>query len=74
MTLKGKLYGVGVGSGDPELLTLKAVRLLQECGVVAATDSERTVYKTTQQVAERKPILFCRLPMPRNRPWQSVSV
>lgn len=31
----GKLYGLGVGPGDPELLTLKAHRLLQNCSVVA---------------------------------------
>ena len=31
----GVLYGLGVGPGDPELLTLKAVRLLNECAVVA---------------------------------------
>jgi len=28
--MKGKLYAIGVGPGDPELLTLKAVRLLRE--------------------------------------------
>lgn len=28
--MQGKLYGVGVGPGDPELLTLKAVRVLNE--------------------------------------------
>lgn len=33
---KGILYGVGVGPGDPELLTLKAVRLLWRCPVIAA--------------------------------------
>ena len=33
---KGTLYGVGVGPGDPELLTLKAVRLLRHCPVIAA--------------------------------------
>ena len=32
---KGKLYGVGTGPGDPELMTLKAVRALQEADVVA---------------------------------------
>lgn len=32
--MTGKLYGIGVGPGDPELLTLKAVRLIKECGVI----------------------------------------
>jgi precorrin-2/cobalt-factor-2 C20-methyltransferase len=31
----GRLYGLGVGPGDPELLTLKALRLLREVPVVA---------------------------------------
>ena len=33
---KGVFYGVGVGPGDPELLTLKAVHLLERCPVIAA--------------------------------------
>ena len=32
---QGKLYGIGVGPGDPELLTCKAVRLIKECDVIA---------------------------------------
>ncbi|VVE71932.1 precorrin-2 C(20)-methyltransferase [Pandoraea captiosa] len=35
MTIAGKLFGIGVGPGDPELLTLKALRLLQAAPVVA---------------------------------------
>ncbi len=31
----GKLYGIGVGPGDPELLTLKAHRILQSVPVIA---------------------------------------
>ena len=31
----GTCYGVGVGPGDPELLTLKAVRMIGACQVVA---------------------------------------
>jgi precorrin-2/cobalt-factor-2 C20-methyltransferase len=32
---RGQLYGLGVGPGDPELLTLKALRLLREVQVIA---------------------------------------
>lgn len=32
----GTLYGVSVGPGDPELMTLKAIRCLENCPVIAA--------------------------------------
>lgn len=31
----GTLYGIGVGPGDPELITVKAFRMLKECPVIA---------------------------------------
>ena len=30
--MKGTAYGVGVGPGDPEYMTLKAIRLIKEKG------------------------------------------
>ena len=33
---KGVLYGVGTGPGEPELLTIKAVRTIESCPVIAA--------------------------------------
>ena len=33
--MSGILYGLGVGPGDPELLTLKALRLVKEAEVIA---------------------------------------
>lgn len=38
--MRGKLYGLGVGPGDPELLTLKALRLMKECDVIMAPGKE----------------------------------
>ncbi|MEJ5019695.1 precorrin-2 C(20)-methyltransferase [Ochrobactrum vermis] len=35
MAAKGRLLGLGVGPGDPELITLKALRLLKSAPVVA---------------------------------------
>ena len=38
--MKGTLYGVGVGPGDPELMTLKAVRLIRENKIIAVPGAE----------------------------------
>ncbi len=35
MTRIGTLYGIGVGPGDPELITVKGLRILREVPVVA---------------------------------------
>ena len=38
--MKGTAYGVGVGPGDPELMTLKAVRLIKENDIIAVPGKE----------------------------------
>lgn len=59
--MKGTLYGVGVGPGDPELMTLKAVRLIRENMIIAvpgADPKETVAYKIAVQavpeLAEKK--------------------
>ncbi len=37
----GTFYGIGVGPGDPELLTLKAFRLIQQCDVITFLGSKK---------------------------------
>ncbi|MDO5848627.1 MAG: precorrin-2 C(20)-methyltransferase [Methanobrevibacter sp.] len=41
MSEKGKLYGIGVGPGDVELLTLKAARILKTVPVICSPKSAK---------------------------------
>ncbi|MCR4943573.1 MAG: hypothetical protein K5986_03795 [Clostridium sp.] len=48
----GKLYGVGVGPGDPENLTLKAVRIINESDIIAVPNTSKDkciAYKIVKQ-------------------------
>lgn len=51
--MKGILYGIGVGPGDPELMTLKALRCLRESDIVilpAATRETCHAYQIAEAV------------------------
>jgi precorrin-2/cobalt-factor-2 C20-methyltransferase len=47
----GKLYGIGVGPGDPDLLTLKAVKVLQQVSVVFTAASSKNDYSLALEIA-----------------------
>ncbi|MDF2586811.1 MAG: precorrin-2 C20-methyltransferase [Anaerocolumna sp.] len=69
----GTLYGVGVGPGDPELLTLKAVRIIKECDIIAipALDKHTCVAFHIAQKAipelDEKEILPIDMPMIKDK-------
>ena len=67
---KGKLFGVSVGPGDPELLTLKAVRLIEEADVVAVPNighKRQTAYTIAEEYLKGKELLDCSTPMTKDR-------
>ena len=70
---KGILYGVGVGPGDPELLTLKAWRLINENKYIAypgKCKEDTLAYRIIESVAERieeKEFLSCYVEMTKEK-------
>lgn len=44
------LYGIGVGPGDPELLTIKAARILKEIDVIYAAASSDNDYSIAYEI------------------------
>lgn len=51
MKTTGKLFGVGVGPGDPELLTIKAVRIIKEADIIFTAASTKNRYSLAVEIA-----------------------
>lgn len=67
--MKGRLYGIGAGPGDPELLTLKAVRVMRECEAIAipkAGSGESTVFTIVEKFIEGKELIECSFAMEKD--------
>lgn len=70
--MTGKLYGVGVGPGDPELLTLKALRLIRENSVIAVPGNEiqasvaYQIVKGAYEALDEKTLLPVAMPMTKD--------
>ena len=78
---KGVLYGLGVGPGDPELITLKAAGILSRVDVVYAAGSTKNDHSLAVQIAgphipEHTPVKMLRFPMTadkaeKQRSWEA---
>jgi len=70
--MPGKFYGIGVGPGDPELLTLKAVRILERVDVLCVPSSaagrESLALSVVGRALRRElPVLELAFPMIKDR-------
>ncbi|MDY6878939.1 MAG: precorrin-2 C(20)-methyltransferase [Desulfatiglans sp.] len=68
----GTLYGIGTGPGDPELLTLKAVKILSRVDVVFAAsstgnDHSLAVNIGAEYLKKDAPVLLLGFPMTRQK-------
>ncbi len=67
---EGKLWGVGVGPGDPELLTLKAARVLEQADVILAPDTgkaDKTALNIIRNHLKGKTPILVSTPMTRDK-------
>lgn len=68
----GTLYGIGVGPGDPDLITLKAVKVLRQIDIVFAAASTQNRHSLAMDIArphipESTPIELLHFPMTRDK-------
>lgn len=71
--MQGKLYGLGVGPGDPELLTIKALRLIRENEVIAVpgndiyTSVAYQIVKGVYDELDSKHLISVAMPMTKDK-------
>lgn len=81
--MKGKFIGIGIGPGDPELLTLKAQRLIQETEIICvpktSKDKDSVALKIIQPyLSDRQKIVELIMPMTKDKAvltehWENAS-
>ena len=68
----GTLYGIGVGPGDPDLITLKAVKILNQVDIVFAAASTKNDHSLAVNIAaphmpQNTAVKMLRFPMTRDK-------
>ncbi len=71
--MTGTLYVIGIGPGDPELLTLKGVRIIKEAGVLCVPKGRKEGSSLALSIVEKamsldgKEIIEAHFPMMKTR-------
>lgn len=68
--MKGKFFAVGVGPGDPSLLTLKAIETIEKSDKIVLPDSgaaENIALKITEKYIGDRDIIYVSMPMTKDR-------
>ena len=83
MAIEGKFYGIGVGPGDPQLLTLRAVEVLKHVDIIAVPKSKMDRESVAWDIAKvhcPKDVLLMELEMPMTsnkevllKAWQNAA-
>lgn len=77
--MRGTLYGIGVGPGEPELMTIKALQCIRCCNVIilpAAPKEDCHAYRIARAVCpeiEEKEIVCLPFPMTKNQEELRIS-
>jgi precorrin-2/cobalt-factor-2 C20-methyltransferase len=69
---RGTLYGIGIGPGDPELITLKAIKILNQVSIVFSASSTKNSYSLANNIAsvhlkKGMPVEHLGFPMTKDR-------
>lgn len=70
--MKGTLYGIGVGPGMPEQITVQALDIIRKCELLVLPSTEKencSAYNIVRNICpeiEKKQFLLCDFPMTRN--------
>ena len=75
---KGMLYGIGVGPGNPQLMTLQAIETIQKCNVIvlpAVSKEECYAYQIVKKVCQKidEKALLC-MPFPMIRDEKKLAL
>ena len=69
--MTNKFYGIGVGVGDPEQITIKAVNTLKKLDVVIVPEAKKAEGSTAYEIAKEYlkddiAVSYTHLPSPRD--------